>query len=189
MIQRAAQAYVGELVQALQRLPYDRIERLVKILDEARRRGSKIIIFGNGGSAATASHMACDLGKGTAREGQPRLRALSLTDNVSLLTAASNDLGYEEIFKEQLQILLEPGDVVIGISASGNSENVVRALKYAGERGAIRVGLTGFDGGEVKECVDELIWIQNHNYGQVEDVHLVIDHIISSILRDMSVMD
>ena len=188
MIQQATRAYVDQLVETLQKLPYGRIERLVRILDEARRRGSKVLIFGNGGSAATASHMACDLGKGTAREGQPRLRALSLTDNVSLLTAAGNDLGYEEIFVEQLRILLEPGDVVIAISASGNSENVVRALDYAGECGAIRVGLIGFDGGKVKERVDECIWIENHNYGQVENVHLIIDHIITSILRDMTML-
>lgn len=189
MIPRAAQAYVEQLIATLQKLPYDKIERFVKILNEARRRGSKVIIFGNGGSAATASHMACDLGKGTANEGQPRLRALSLTDNISLLTAAGNDLGYEEIFVEQLRILLEPGDVVIGISASGNSENVVRALDYAGQRGAIRVGLIGFDGGRVKERVEECIWIDNHNYGQVEDVHLVIEHIITSILCDRSILD
>ena len=185
MIIEATKDYINLLIDTLQQIPLDQIERIVKIIDKARQEGNKVIIFGNGGSAATASHMACDLGKGTACDGKPRLRALSLTDNVSLLTAAGNDLSYEEIFIEQLRILLEPEDVVIGISASGNSENVVRALKYAGEKGATKIGIIGFDGGKIKEIVDEYFWVPIHDYGVVEDIHLVFDHIITIILRKL----
>jgi D-sedoheptulose 7-phosphate isomerase len=108
--------------------------------------------MGNGGSASTASHFACDLGKGTIIEGKPRFRVISLNDNISLITALSNDCGYEEVFREQLMNLVNTGDIVIGITGSGNSPNVLKAMEYARSRGAVTIGFIGFDGGKLREA-------------------------------------
>ncbi len=139
--------------------------------------------MGNGGSAATASHFACDLGKETVVEGRPRFRVLSLNDNVPLMTALSNDFGYHAIFKEQLSNLVNEGDIVIGITGSGNSANVLEAIEYARSRKAITIGLIGFGGGKLKDLVDEAIVISSTNYGHVESVHLIIEHLIAEIFR------
>lgn len=176
-------AYRKQLDECYAEIPLEKVERVADILMRARREDRRIFFLGNGGSATTASHMAVDFGKGTAVAGRPRFRAVSLTDNVGLITAWSNDASYESIFKEQLENLLEPSDVVVAISASGNSPNVLRAVEFARKRGAITIGLIGFGGGKLKDLVDVDVSISSRNYGQVEDVHLTLDHILSQYLK------
>ena len=138
----------------LQNLPQADIARTIDILTQARTEGKRIFVMGNGGSAAMASHFACDLGKGTVQEGKTRFKVLSLNDNIPLLTAYANDFGYETVFAEPLASLAEPGDVAMAISSSGNSPNVLRAMDVARERGLTTIGITGFKGGKLKEKVD-----------------------------------
>jgi D-sedoheptulose 7-phosphate isomerase len=140
--------------------------------------------LGNGGSAATASHFACDLGKNTLADGLPCFRALSLADNTALMTAWANDTAYDNLFCGQLQTLLQPEDVVIGLSASGNSPNVLRAMQMARERGAVTVGLTGFAGGRLKDLVDLAIVVPSQCMEQIEDLHLVLEHVVVTALRE-----
>jgi len=179
----AISAYLSDLQTTLSNLPIDTIEQVVHLLREARTKKKRVFLFGNGGSAATASHLACDLGKGTNACGKPRLRVVALTDNVPLISAWANDFSYEDIFAEQLQDQVEPGDIVIGISASGKSPNVLNGIKVARTAGAITVGLTGFDGGDLKSLVDFCIIVPDHSIDQVEDVHLMLGHVITSCLR------
>ena len=148
------QKYLGEIGRILQNLPQAEIARTIDILTQARTEGRRIFVMGNGGSAAMASHFACDLGKGTVQEGKTRFKIMSLNDNVPLLTAYANDFGYETVFAEPLASLAEPGDVAIAISSSGNSPNVLRAMDVARERGLTTIGITGFEGGRLKEKVD-----------------------------------
>jgi D-sedoheptulose 7-phosphate isomerase len=145
---------------------------------------SFIFLLGNGGSAATASHLACDLGKGTVAPGRKRMKVMSLTDNLPLITAWANDTQYEDIFAEQLAHFISSGDLVMGISGSGKSKNVLNALKLAKECGALTIGLTGFDGGEMKDMVDYCLIVPSTNMQQIEDCHLIITHLIFSLLRD-----
>jgi len=141
--------------------------------------------MGNGGSASTASHFACDLGKGTICEGKPRFRVVSLNDNMPLITALSNDFGYERVFIEQLMNLVSPDDLVISITGSGNSPNILKAVEYAKKQGAKTIGLIGFGGGKLQEIVDEHITVSNTNYGQVEDIHLILAHALSQYFKEM----
>lgn len=177
-------SYIEEVSTTLSQLPLDVIEQMVDILREARVNRARIFIFGNGGSAATASHFACDLNKGAICKGEPRFRAIALTDNSPLIMAWANDSCYEDIFAQQLENHLEPGDVVIGISGSGNSMNVVNALKYASLRGAVTLALTGFDGGKVKDIAQVCLIVPNHTMEEVEDVHLLLEHLITTCLRE-----
>ncbi len=177
------QSYLNELGQTLQRLPLEAIERLVDLLHEARLQGRQIFLLGNGGSAATASHFACDLAKNTIQPGAPSFRALSLTDNVALMTAWANDTAYDNLFCGQLGCLLRPGDIVIGISSSGNSPNVLQAMELARAQGAVTVGLTGFSGGRLKALVDLAIIVPSERMEQIEDLHLVVEHAVVTALR------
>ncbi|MCD6506786.1 SIS domain-containing protein [Candidatus Poribacteria bacterium] len=159
-------------------LPIKVIRQAVEVMLESYRKGGTIFVAGNGGSASTASHFACDLGKGTAVEGKPRLRVISMADNLSLLTAWANDVSYEAIFVEQLKNLMRPDDLLIAISASGNSPNVLRAAEYARQLGCKVIGLTGFGGGKLAKLADIAIVVESDKYGPVEDIHLVLDHIM-----------
>ena len=175
--------YINEISTTLAKLPVESIEQVVQVLEAARIQKKRVFLFGNGGSAATASHFACDLAKGATADGKPRLRAISLTDNIPLLSAWANDASYEDIFTQQLEGLVEPGDVVIGISGSGRSANVINALRLARSAGAVTIGLTGFDGSELKDMVDLCITVPNNSMEQVEDIHLILEHIITTCLR------
>jgi len=170
--------YIEELKSALDMLPIKVIRQAVEVMLESYRKGGTIFVAGNGGSASTASHFACDLGKGTAVEGKPRLRVISMADNLSLLTAWANDVSYEAIFVEQLKNLMRPDDLLIAISASGNSPNVLRAAEYARQLGCKVIGLTGFGGGKLAKLADIAIVVESDKYGPVEDIHLVLDHIM-----------
>lgn len=178
------ESYLSELSRVLDRLPRETIEAIAEALLDAHARDAQVFVVGNGGSAATASHWACDLGKGTAVEGKRRLRIISLTDNVAVMTAWSNDVSYNDVFSEQLKNLLNEGDVVIGISASGNSENVLRAVRYAKETRCTTIGLTGFGGGKLAGMTDISLVADSYDYGQVEDVHLIVDHILRLCIHE-----
>ena len=175
--------YLRRLADALNALSRQQIYAVIGVLYNAWRGNQQIFICGNGGSAATASHMVNDLCKLTIVEGQPRVRAIGLTDNIPLMTAWGNDTEYANIFAEQLKNYVQPGDVLIAISASGNSPNVLRALEVARGYGAICVGLTGKDGGKLKELVDHCIFIPDDYIGRQEDGHMILDHVIASTLR------
>ena len=175
--------YVQGLYDSLKELTSQDIEGIADIIFNAWKEKKQIFVMGNGGSATTASHFARDLGIGAAIEGKPRVRAVSLTDNIAHITALANDIDYSSIFKEQLVGQLDEGDVVIGISASGNSPNVLRAIEYARESGALTIGFIGFGGGKLKELVHKSIILSSKDYGQVEDIHLSLAHIISCLVR------
>ena len=175
--------YISEVSATLERLPTENIAQVVGLLEEARLKAKQVFIFGNGGSAATASHFAADLSKGAISPGKARIKAFALTDNVALLSAWANDTTYENIFAEQLENILKPGDIAISISGSGNSQNVLNGIKLASAKGATTVGFIGFDGGKLRELVDVHIIVPCHNMEQVEDIHLLLEHAITTCLR------
>ena len=176
--------YLAELSATMAQLPLVEIDRLIELLEAARREGRQVFLLGNGGSAATASHFCCDLAKNTIAPGLPNYRAISLTDNTPLMTAWANDTAYDNLFCGQLQCWLRPGDLVIGISGSGNSPNVLRAMEMARREGATTVGLIGFAGGKLKDLVDLAIVIPSRCMEQIEDLHLVIEHLVVTALRE-----
>jgi D-sedoheptulose 7-phosphate isomerase len=177
-------SYLDAVSEILQKLSLTKIEQIMELIYKTYRDDRFIFLLGNGGSAATASHLACDLGKGTVASGQKRMKVMSLTDNTPLITAWANDTHYDYIFAEQLAHFVSPGDLVIGLSGSGKSKNVLNALKLAKESKALTVGLTGFDGGEMKDIVDYCLIVPSNNMQQIEDCHLIITHLIFSLLRD-----
>lgn len=180
-----ARQYIEHLGRLLTQLDFPAVERFIELLDNTRRKGQTVFFVGNGGSAATASHWANDLSIGARSEAAPCFRALSLTDNVPILTALGNDRGYQDLFVGQLEALFRQGDMLVGISASGNSPNVLRAVEYANEHGGTTVGLTGFDGGQMRSRCHLCINVETARgeYGPVEDVHVVLDHLVTSYLK------
>jgi D-sedoheptulose 7-phosphate isomerase len=177
--------YFTELEQMLRDISQAHLQKILSLLEDAYRNGHRIFIMGNGGSAATASHFALDLAKNTIMPGAPRLKAISLTDHVPLITAWSNDTAYEHIFEEQLANMIEPGDVVIGISASGNSSNVINALRLAKQTRASTVGLLGAKGGLIKNIVDAYVLAPGQNIEQEEDAHMILAHVITRHMREL----
>lgn len=162
----------------------DKIDKLASLLMKARENKRTIFIMGNGGSAATASHFVGDLSKGTIVEGFPRFKAVALTDNITNMLAWANDMDYEDIFVEQLKNLMEPGDVVIGISVSGNSANVLKAIEYANSHGGMTIGLSGYDGGRLLKSAQENIHVPDFYMQRVEDIHLLLEHLLTSLIRE-----
>jgi D-sedoheptulose 7-phosphate isomerase len=177
--------YITELEQMMQAISLSNLTAVLGILEQVYRNGHRIFVMGNGGSAATASHFALDLAKNTITAGAPRLKAISLTDHVPLITAWSNDTAYEHIFSEQLANIIEAGDAAIGISASGNSPNVINALTFANHSGASTIGLLGATGGKIKEIVDAYVLAPGQNIEQEEDAHLILTHIITRHMREV----
>lgn len=177
-------SYVDYLHKLLSRLDGKSVDEVVNVFLEARKNNKTIYFVGNGGSAATASHFCQDLAQLGNKAKCDGFRVLSLTDNVSYITAAGNDYGYESIFTRQMEFLFNEGDVLVAISASGNSPNVVNATKLAQERGGVAVALVGFDGGELGKLADHSICLQTPKgeYGPVEDAHMILDHIITTYL-------
>jgi D-sedoheptulose 7-phosphate isomerase len=176
-------SYLDRLLKTLDGMPVDDIAKLSETLYRAYTDGKQVFILGNGGSASTASHMAADLGKNTIGPNMSRFRIMSLNDNIPLLTALSNDLGYDNMFAEQLQNLIQPGDVLIVISGSGNSPNVLKAMEYAQSRSAQVAALLGFGGGKAAELSDLNVVIDSDDYGVVEDAHLIVNHILVEHFR------
>lgn len=170
--------YVNKEVELLNTMDKEVIEETINALLEAYESESTIYVFGNGGSASTASHMANDFNKGISEHTEKKFRVCCLNDNVSTVLAIANDISYEDIFSFQLKNKMKPGDVVIGISGSGNSENVIRALKYAKTEGAKTIGWVGFDGGTVSKISDIVFHVPIHNMQIVEDFHLILNHLM-----------
>lgn len=175
--------YLHRLTSTLESISAESIEGLSEMLYRAYTDGKQVFTLGNGGSASTASHMAADLAKNTIGPNMRRFRIMSLNDNVPMLTALSNDLGYENVFAEQLQNLIQPGDVLIVLSGSGNSPNVVKAMEYARSQSAEVAALLGFGGGRAAELADISVVVDSDDYGVVEDAHLVINHILVEYFR------
>jgi D-sedoheptulose 7-phosphate isomerase len=175
--------YFELLSKTIRSLPFEQVERASEILVHAYERQRTIFLFGNGGSAALASHFACDLGKGTVNGSKKRFRVMALTDNVPLMTAWANDSNYEDIFAEQLANFARPGDVAFAISASGNSPNVLKALGVAKQAGSITAGLTGFAGGRMLALCDACIVVPCDNMQIIEDLHLCIAHSLFTCIR------
>jgi len=178
--------YFAELEQMMREISLPHLQRVLQLLERAYHDGHRIFIMGNGGSAATASHFALDLAKNTIIPGMPRLKAISLTDHVPLITAWSNDTAYEHIFAEQLANLIEPGDVAIGISASGNSLNVINALLLARRSRTYTIGLLGAQGGRIKGLVDAYVLAPGKNIEEEEDAHMILSHIITRHMREIA---
>ena len=176
-------AYMAEL---LSRMETATIAAFIGELETARVGQHTVFVAGNGGSASTASHMATDLSFGTRMGGlSPPFRVLALTDNAALMTAAANDECYEDIFVSQLRIHYRPGDYLVVISASGNSTNVLRAAQWVRGQGGRVLGLVGFDGGMLKDLCDVLLHVRTPKgeYGPVEDLHLMLNHVVAAWLR------
>ncbi|MFO7626483.1 MAG: SIS domain-containing protein [Candidatus Fermentibacteraceae bacterium] len=170
--------YLDQVSSLVLQIPPDGIERITGIILGAYRSGNRVFVFGNGGGSATSAHFVCDLAKGTAMPGKPRLKAISLAENMPLITAWANDTDYTNTFGEQLRNLVEPGDVVIGLSGSGMSPNVINAFRVASEAGATSVLLSGYTGGEAVKVASESLVVPSEDMQQIEDVHLILAHII-----------
>jgi len=183
-----ARGYVRYLKSVLDNLDLAAIAEFARRLEAVRAAQSTVFFVGNGGSAATCSHFANDLAKACRRVGVPGFRAISLTDNVALMTAIANDDGYENVFAGQMRDLFKRGDMLVAISASGNSPNVLAAARLAGELGGEVVGITGFDGGALRRLSDCVVHVPSEKgeYGPVEDVHMIVDHLVTSYLAFLS---
>jgi D-sedoheptulose 7-phosphate isomerase len=182
--QELAAGHFASLQRLLIEVDVHAVERIVQVLRRARDRRSMVFIAGNGGSASTASHWVNDLGKATKRSGSLPMNVLSLSDNTAWLTALANDEGYDRVFAGQLENFAKPDDVLIVISASGNSPNLVQAVELARDRGVTTVALLGFDGGRLKDLVDQMVWVKSEKgaYELVEDTHAAICHAITRCL-------
>lgn len=178
-----SETYFLGVESVLRGLPFALIDRVADVLWRAYVEDRTVYVLGNGGSAALASHCACDLGKGTVVNGNRRFRVLALTDNVPLMTAWANDASYEEVFAEQLATFVAKDDIVLAISGSGNSPNVLKALKVAKNAGAFTIGLTGFQGGRMKPLCDLCVIVPSDNMQIIEDLHVGVNHAIFAAVR------
>ncbi len=178
--------YILELQNTLMQLPTARIQEAIDLLVEARTERRQVFIMGNGGSASTASHFVCDLAKNTRNPELPNFRVIGLTDNMAIFSALANDEGYENVFAQQLASFVEADDIVIGISASGNSANVLNAIELGNKVGARTIGMTGFDGGQLRKMVDIDIHIPSDCIEHVEDIHLMLEHLICKAIKEMA---
>jgi len=179
----ALKQYFTYETELIEQLDLPRVEQVIEALELARTDGRRVFVFGNGGSAATASHFACDLGKGTVHPDLPRFRVVCLNDSIPTITAYANDMGCETMFAEPLISLAQRGDLAIALSVSGNSPNVVRAIEAARERGLATIGLTGFDGGKLRTLVDIHLNVPSKSFGHVEDLHLAVSHAVCEMLK------
>lgn len=178
--------YITELQQTISQLPVNEIEEVIKAVLDASERDAQIFVIGNGGSAATASHLAVDMGKGASHQSPRRFRVLSLTDNLPWLTALGNDISYDDVFVEQLKNYARKGDLLIAISASGNSENILRAVRYANQTGCTTIGFAGFAGGKLKAEAHRCLVASSNHMGRIEDAHLIVQHIVNYYLMSLN---
>ena len=177
--------YVDELRAALAQTLSQDLDRAVELLRNARTRGATIYFCGNGGAASTASHFACDLGKNTVHPQKGRFRTIALVDNIPAVTAWGNDNGYDQIFVEQAKNLMRPGDLLVAISGSGNSPNVLLAAEYARSLGCAVIGLIGFQGGKLKALCDVALVVPGRTIEQAEDGQLILNHAICTAVRTL----
>ena len=183
-IQDYTDKYLARLIELLQGLDRSVVERIIEAIEAAFASGNTLYLMANGGSAAAASHLVNDLVAGGYVEGQAPMRAFCLSDNTETVTALANDAGYENIFVNQLKVHLRPGDVVLGMSVSGNSENIIRAIDYANENGAVTIGYCGFEGGRLggKSQISLHAVTTKDEYGPVEDVFAIMVHLLGTYL-------
>jgi D-sedoheptulose 7-phosphate isomerase len=175
--------YFQLLSRSLEKMPFHEVDSVAQLLVRAYHDQRTVFLFGNGGSAALASHFACDLGKGTINGSPKRFRVMALTDNVPLMTAWANDSNYEDIFAEQLANFAGPDDIAFAVSGSGNSRNVLKALRLAQQMGMLTAGLTGFSGGQMRPLCDACIVVPCDNMQIIEDLHLCIAHSLFTCVR------
>ena len=182
-IEQFSKSYFGYLKEIIDNIDVSEINKFVEAILAARENASTIFFMGNGGSAATASHFANDLAFGSNEYKKP-FRVMSITDNVPILTALGNDFGYNEIFVRQLKVYGKEGDLLVGISASGNSQNLINAFEYALSTGIRTIALTAFDGGKMKQIADQGVHVPTKmkEYGPAEDVHMILDHLVGNYL-------
>lgn len=178
------EALLGELAAAISSAPAEAVDAAAELILQTWRRGGTVLVFGNGGSASTASHIACDFMKNTQQPGMRSLRCLALADNVALLTALANDVAYERVFADQLEALARPGDLALAISVSGTSRNVVVAAESARRLGLKVVAMTGAGGGRLGSVADVLIEIGSFDFGCVETAHVALEHVLVHRLRE-----
>ena len=187
IIHSCIKEYVSDLDRQLKVIPLEKLQRFIEVLVQGYKNNKNIFIIGNGGSATTASHFSCDLGKGTIRDlndnSEKRFKVMSLTTNIATMTAIANDMSYDEIFSQQLLNIMSKGDILVAISASGNSKNILNAVETTKKAGLIVLGMTGFDGGKLKDISDYCIIVKSNSYGVVEDMHLIMEHIITYCLK------
>lgn len=176
--------YFDRLKETIDKLDRKEISKFIDIMQAAKQNGHYVYIMGNGGSGATASHFVCDFNKGMSYSHSEKHRLVCLNDNISTMLAYANDVGYEDIFVEQLKNFLKPNDVVIAISGSGNSKNIIKAVNYANSKGAITVGFTGFSGGALKNIAKYSINTMIDDMQITEDIHMIICHMIYSITQN-----
>ena len=172
------QQYKDDVLRAIETIDLDKVNQAIEILAQARDEDRRIFVCGNGGSASTASHFACDMVKGASFNREKRFRIMALTDSLPTITAYSNDVCYDCVFAEQLKNFAEPGDVVIAISGSGNSPNVLRAVEYANSIGCQTIALSGRNGGKLGPLAQLNIQASNPHMGRIEDLHLIVMHMI-----------
>jgi len=171
--------YTDSLSGCVEKLSRDELGRAVEAIEAAAANGRTLYVAGNGGSAAVAQHLCCDWMKGTWKENFQRIKVHALTANQSLFSALANDYGYEHVFSAQIEMLAERGDVGIFISSSGNSPNILRGIEAAKEKGLTTIGLSGFEGGRLRELADIKLHVSFHNYGLVEDLHQILMHVLA----------
>jgi D-sedoheptulose 7-phosphate isomerase len=179
----AVREYFADLTQVIGSLSEEQVQDLVDTIAEAYQSDRQVFILGNGGSAAAASHLACDLQKGIGGVAPKRFKAMAVTDNVPIMTAWANDTDYSEIFVRQLDTWVNPGDLVIAISGSGNSPNVIKAVQLANDRGALTYGLTGFKGGKLAQVAKKSIVVPSNSMQHIEDVHVILAHLVYTCLK------
>lgn len=182
-VRQFAQWYRDREIEQWQALDLAALDKIAKAIETAEKNGKQIFVMGNGGSAATASHIATDWSKTAERKGKRLIRCMSLNDNVPFMTAIANDLGYDEVFVRQLENLLDRDDVVVIISGSGNSANVLKAARFAKKKGAVTIGMTGFSGGKLRKLVDVCLHINSDQYGVIEDLHMAAGSILAFYLK------
>lgn len=189
MTREFSNEYINDLKSLLDRFPHDTFQKIFGILLDAYKNDRHIFVMGNGGSGSTASHFVCDINKGSCYGLEKRFKVICLNDNVPSILAYANDQSYEDIFIEQLKNFLNSGDVVIGISGSGNSKNVLKAIMYAKKKGAKTIGLSGFDGGRLSEIVDVSLVADINDMQKSEDLHMVIVHMLmQSLYRAVNIL-
>ncbi len=180
-----ARAYFDDTVKTIRRLDEATLLTIYDLLCDAYHHDRQVFLMGNGGSAALASHFAVDMGKGTVHAGHPRFRVVSLVDNTPVMTAYANDVSYADVFSEQIRTLVQSGDIVFGISGSGNSPNILQGLAAARERGAKTVVFTGYQGGKAAGMADVALIVPSHDMQHIEDCHLMLMHLYMQAMREV----
>lgn len=181
--------YLNRLQETIRRLDKNEINKFINMLLDARDADKQIFIMGNGGSASTASHFCCDFNKGSSYGFNKRFKFICLNDNVPGMMAYANDVSYDDVFVEQLKNFFNPGDYVIGISGSGNSKNVLKAIEYANANGGVTIGLTGFNGGKLKQICAHSVNMNVDDMQISEDLHMMMDHLSMKVITNQMIND